>query len=118
MPHAAQSRYGRTANFECEDHGHVSDSGRDGLFGALFSRGTVGADDRDWLQAMLDTEAALARALERAGLAEPGAGQAVTAAAQAADFDAGEIGRQAALTGNPVPALVRALSDRLPAGPR
>jgi 3-carboxy-cis,cis-muconate cycloisomerase len=59
---------------------------------------------------MLDAEAALARALESAGLAPPGSGAAVTAAAQAGRFDAAEIGRQAALTGNPVPALVRALS--------
>ncbi len=96
----------------------MSDSGRAGLFGALFGRGAFDTGDRDWLQAMLDTEAALARALERAGLAEQGAGAAVTAAAQAGNFDASEIGRQAALTGNPVPALVRALSALLPAGPR
>ena len=37
---------------------------------------------------------------------------------RAGHFDGGEIGRQSALTGNPVPALVRALSERLPAGPR
>ena len=67
---------------------------------------------------MLDAEAALARALESAGQAPPGAGAAVTAAARAADFDAGEIGRQAALTGNPVPALVRALSARVEPGVR
>ena len=42
-----------------------------------------------WLQAMLDTEAALARALERAGLAAEGAGAAVTAAAVAGNFDPG-----------------------------
>jgi 3-carboxy-cis,cis-muconate cycloisomerase len=96
----------------------VSDSTRTGLFGGLFSRGAAGTSERDWLQAMLDTEAALARALERAGLAEAGAGRAVTAAAQADRLDADEIGRQTALTGNPVPALVRALSDLLPAGPR
>ena len=59
---------------------------------------------------MLDTEAALARALERAGLAPAGAGAAVTAAARASAIDAAELGRQAALTGNPVPALVRALA--------
>ena len=70
--------------------------------------------DTAWLQAMLDTEAALARALERAGLAAQGAGAAVTAAATAANFDPGELGRQAALTGNPVPALVSALAGRLP----
>jgi 3-carboxy-cis,cis-muconate cycloisomerase len=63
---------------------------------------------------MLDTEAALARALERAGLAPAGAGVAVTAAA-AGTFDAGELGRQAALSGNPVPALVAALRKAVPA---
>ncbi len=89
----------------------------DGLFSGVFGRGAVDTSDQAWLQAMLDTEAALARALERAGLADPGAGAAVTAAAQAGSFDAAELGRQAALTGNPVPALVRELSRRLPAGP-
>ncbi len=50
----------------------MSESGTEGLFGGLFGRGAVGVGDRDWLQAMLDTEAALARALERAGLADAG----------------------------------------------
>jgi 3-carboxy-cis,cis-muconate cycloisomerase len=90
----------------------MSDPG--GLFTGIFARGGVDTGDTAWLQAMLDTEAALARALERAGLAAEGAGAAVTAAAVAANFDPGELGRQAALTGNPVPALVRALADRLP----
>ncbi len=92
--------------------------GRDGLFSALFDRGGTGPGDQEWLQAMLDAEAALARALESAGQAPPGSGAAVTAAARAADFDPGEIGRQAALTGNPVPALVRALSARVEPGAR
>jgi 3-carboxy-cis,cis-muconate cycloisomerase len=87
---------------------------RQGLFGGIFGRGGVDTSDEAWLQAMLDTEAALARALERAGLAEPGAGAAVTAAAQADAFDAAELGRQAALTGNPVPALVRDLIRMVP----
>jgi len=85
-----------------------------GLFSGIFGRGGVDTGDQAWLQAMLDTEAGLARALERAGLAEPGAGAAVTAAAQADAFDVAELGRQAALTGNPVPALVRELSAMLP----
>jgi 3-carboxy-cis,cis-muconate cycloisomerase len=85
-----------------------------GLFAGVFSRGGVDTSDGAWLQAMLDTEAALARALERAGLAGRGAGEAVTALAQAAAFDAAEIGRLAAQTGNPVPALVRALTSRVP----
>ena len=86
----------------------------EGLFAGIFGRGGVDTGDQAWLQALLDTEAALARALERAGLAEPGAGATVTAAAQAEAFDTAELGRQAMLTGNPVPALVRELTRMVP----
>ena len=48
-----------------------------GLFGGVFARGGVDADDTAWLQAMLDTEAGLARALERAGMAPAGPGIAI-----------------------------------------
>jgi 3-carboxy-cis,cis-muconate cycloisomerase len=66
---------------------------------------------------MLDTEAAPARALERAGLAPDGAGAAVTAAAaQTGGFDADELGRLAASAGNPVPALVRAPPHKIRPG--
>jgi 3-carboxy-cis,cis-muconate cycloisomerase len=92
----------------------MSSSERGRLFGALFDRGPAGTGDEAWLQAMLDTEAALARALERAGLAAAGAGAAVSAAAQAGAFDVAELGRLAAGAGNPVPALVRALTGKLP----
>ena len=85
-----------------------------GLFDGVFSRGQVDTSGPAWLQAMLDTEAGLARALEAAGLAAPGAGAAVTAAARADAFDAAQLSQQAALTGNPVPALVRELGRRLP----
>ena len=81
-----------------------------GLFGGVFARGGAIIDDTAWLQAMLDAEAGLARALERAGLAPPGAGAAVTRAARAADFDIAELGELSALTGNPVPGLARALT--------
>jgi 3-carboxy-cis,cis-muconate cycloisomerase len=83
-----------------------------GLFSGVFARGRVDTGSRAWLRAMLDTEAALARAVERAGLAPAGAGAAVTAAAAAAatTIDPAVLGRQAALTGNPVPALVRELT--------
>jgi len=92
----------------------VSDSSGIGLFGALFDRGAVDVSDEAWLQAMLDTEAALARAVERAGLAPPGSGAAVTAVARSGLFDNGALGAAAASTGNPVPALVRALTQLLP----
>jgi 3-carboxy-cis,cis-muconate cycloisomerase len=91
-----------------------SDSSGTGLFGALFDRGAVDVSDQAWLQAMLDTEAALARAVERAGLAPPGSGAAVTAVARSGFFDNGALGAGAAATGNPVPALVRALTKLLP----
>ena len=85
-----------------------------GLFGGVFARGDVDAGDTAWLQAMLDAEAGLARALERAGLAPAGAGEAVTAAARADNFDPNELGGLAALTGNPVPGLARALARQVP----
>jgi 3-carboxy-cis,cis-muconate cycloisomerase len=92
-----------------------SDGQRRGvLFGGVFSRGDVAAGDLAWLRAMLDTEAALARAAERAGLVPAGAGAAVTAAAVPANFDLAELGALAARTGNPVPALSRALSRQVP----
>jgi 3-carboxy-cis,cis-muconate cycloisomerase len=84
------------------------------LFGGVFSRGDVDAGDLAWLRAMLDTEAALARAAERAGLVPAGAGQAVTAAAVPENFDLAELGALAARTGNPVPALTRALARQVP----
>ena len=85
-----------------------------GLFGGVFARGGVDAGDTAWLQAMLDTEAGLARALERAGLAPAGAGEAVTFAARADNFNPNELGGLAALTGNPVPGLARALARQVP----
>ena len=84
------------------------------LFGGVFARGGVDTGDTAWLQAMLDAEAGLARALERAGLAPVDSGAVVTEIAQAENFDAGELGQLAALTGNPVPALARALARRVP----
>ena len=85
-----------------------------GLFGGVFARGGADTSDVAWLQAMLDAEAGLARALERAGLAPAGSGAAVTEVAQAGNFDVAELGELSALTGNPVPALARALVRRVP----
>jgi 3-carboxy-cis,cis-muconate cycloisomerase len=88
--------------------------GGQGLFGGVFDRGGADTSDIAWLQAMLDAEAGLARALERAGLAPAGSGVAVTEVAQASNFDVGELGELAALTGNPVPGLARTLARRVP----
>jgi 3-carboxy-cis,cis-muconate cycloisomerase len=87
-----------------------------GFFDSVFARGGQVADDTAWLRSMLAAEAALARALERAGIAPAGAGAAVTAAADARSFgpaDLAELGRAAALTGNPVPGLARVLTRRV-----
>jgi 3-carboxy-cis,cis-muconate cycloisomerase len=91
----------------------MSDAGRVGIFGGVFSRGGPVADDGAWLRSMLAAEAALARALERAGLAPAGAGAAVSAAARPGDFDLAELSQSSALTGNPVPGLARALTRRV-----
>jgi len=92
---------------------HEEPSAR-GLFGGVFARGGADTSDVAWLQAMLDAEAGLARALERAGLTPAGSGAAVTEVAQAGNFDVAELGELSALTGNPVPALARALARRVP----
>ena len=89
---------------------------REGLFSGVFARGQVDTGSRAWLRAMLTTEAALAWAVERAGLAPAGAGAAVTAAATAAaaSIDPAVLGDRAAQAGNPVPALVRELTKLVP----
>jgi 3-carboxy-cis,cis-muconate cycloisomerase len=96
------------------DHTEPGARGAKGLFGGVFDRGGARTDDTAWLQAMLDAEAGLARALERAGLAPAGSGEAVTEAARAGNFSIDELGELATLTGNPVPALARALARRVP----
>lgn len=68
---------------------------------------------RAWLQAMLDAEAALAAAGARVGLIPSEAAQQIGACCEADRFDVGEIGRRGRGAGNPVPALVRALTDEV-----
>ena len=88
------------------------------LFGGVFARGRVAAEvgDRAFLQAMLDTEAALARASAKAGLVPVEAAEAIAAQCRAERFDPAELGALSAAAGNPVVPLVRQLADRLPPG--
>jgi 3-carboxy-cis,cis-muconate cycloisomerase len=65
--------------------------------------------DRAWLQAMLDVEAALARANARAGLITPEAADAIGRWCWADDYDIAALGRDAADAGNPVVPLVAAM---------
>ncbi|HWG00249.1 MAG TPA: adenylosuccinate lyase family protein [Trebonia sp.] len=100
-----------------DDHGERTRQ-RGALFGEVFDRGGADTSDLAWLQAMLDAEAGLARALERARLAPAGAGAKVTSAAKAGNFDIAELGELSALTGNPVPGLARVLTRAVAATDR
>jgi 3-carboxy-cis,cis-muconate cycloisomerase len=86
------------------------------LFGPIFVpdeiREAVGG--HAWLQAMLDAEAALAVAEARAGLIPTEAAEAIAGCCDAAHFDPEEIGYEGRATGNPVPPLVKALTQALP----
>ncbi|WP_331446943.1 adenylosuccinate lyase family protein [Streptomyces xanthochromogenes] len=66
--------------------------------------------DGAWLQAMLDAEAALARAQARVGTLPGPAAEAITRAARAERFDVREIALAARETANPVVGLVAVLT--------
>ncbi|MFE2142795.1 lyase family protein [Streptomyces sp. NPDC059456] len=66
--------------------------------------------DLAWLQAMLDAEAALARAQARLGTLPGPAAEAVTRAARAENLDLRAVALAARETANPVVALVQALT--------
>jgi 3-carboxy-cis,cis-muconate cycloisomerase len=82
-----------------------------GLFGEVLARGRVraGTTDLAWLQAMLDVEAALARAQAAAGVIAAEHAEAIAAACRAERYDVDALGAQAAEVGNPAAPLVRAL---------
>jgi 3-carboxy-cis,cis-muconate cycloisomerase len=67
--------------------------------------------DGAWLAAMLDAEAALARAEARAGVIPASAAESIVAACRPDGFDVAEIGRAAREGGNPVIPLVAALTE-------
>jgi 3-carboxy-cis,cis-muconate cycloisomerase len=66
--------------------------------------------DSAWLQAMLDAEAALARAQARCGTVPADAAEAITAAARADLLDVRQLALTARETANPVVGLVKALT--------
>ncbi|OAH10969.1 3-carboxy-cis,cis-muconate cycloisomerase [Streptomyces jeddahensis] len=68
-----------------------------------------------WLQAMLDAEAALARAQAKLGTVPAPAARAITRAARAERFDPRALAVQARETANPVVGLVRALTEAVAA---
>ena len=90
----------------------TSEASPAGLFDGVLARGDVREEvsDTAWLQAMLDVEAALARAQSRAGLFDAAEAEAIALACRADAFDMAALGRDAAESGNPVVPLVRALT--------
>ncbi len=72
--------------------------------------------ERQWLQYMLDVEAALARAQARLGIVPTFAANAIAAAARADKLDLKELAAGTRVTGYPVVALTRALAHA--AGPK
>jgi 3-carboxy-cis,cis-muconate cycloisomerase len=85
-----------------------------GLFDGTFARGGAAAavSDDAWFRALLEVEAALARAAASLGLVPTTAADVVTSAcAEPAALDLATVVARAADTGNPVPPLVRVLQD-------
>jgi 3-carboxy-cis,cis-muconate cycloisomerase len=83
-----------------------------GLWDGTFARGNAAAavSDEAWFRALLEVEAALARAAARTGLVPTTAADAVAAAcADPSRLDLATVVARAADAGNPVPPLVKAL---------
>jgi len=70
--------------------------------------------DRAWVQAMLDVEAALARAEARIGLIPAAAADGIVGHCRVDEFDVGQLGRAAVRNANPVIPLVNALRAAVP----
>ncbi|MGH3321553.1 MAG: 3-carboxy-cis,cis-muconate cycloisomerase [Streptosporangiaceae bacterium] len=83
------------------------------LFGPLVTSDAVAlaVSDPAWVQAMLDAEAALARAQARAGLIGEHDAEAIAACCRAERIDVPAVGRAATAAGNPVVPLVRTLTS-------
>ena len=87
-----------------------------GLFDGVYGTPEVDAatGGEAWLRAMLDVEAALARAGARVGLIPAEAADAIAAACDPDRFEVAELGRGAAAEATPVIALVAGLRSLLP----
>jgi 3-carboxy-cis,cis-muconate cycloisomerase len=70
--------------------------------------------DRAWVQAMLDVEAALARAESRLGVIPPAAADSIATHCRVDEFDVAQLGRAAVRSANPVVPLVNALRAAVP----
>ncbi|MGA9858500.1 MAG: lyase family protein [Solirubrobacteraceae bacterium] len=91
-----------------------------GLLSGIYARGPVAAQltDLAWLQAMLDVEAALARACAAEGLIPAGSAEQIAAACRAPAFDRDALAVATAANATPVVGLVRALRGAVPESAR
>lgn len=84
-----------------------------GLFDGVLAAGSP-VTDTAWLQAMLDTEAALALAQADVGLVDRDAAEAIAAVCVAERYDVDRLGAEATAVGNPAAPLVRAVTAQVP----
>jgi 3-carboxy-cis,cis-muconate cycloisomerase len=85
------------------------------LFGPIFvpDRFAEAVSGRAWIRAMLEAEGALAVAQARAGLIPRQAAETIIFCCDADRFDPEQIGREGRTKGNPVPPLVRELTEKV-----
>jgi 3-carboxy-cis,cis-muconate cycloisomerase len=98
----------------------ASDHSGSQLFAPVFASASVASifSDHSLIQAMLDFEAALARAEATLGIIPSESAEAIAEACDFSLYDLGEIGRAASLAGNPAIPLVKALTARVPEASR
>lgn len=87
-----------------------------GLFDGILARGPVrtAVADRAWLAALIEVEAALARAEAAAGVIPADAAHAIVATCAGIEVDVAQLSAAAAASGNPVVSLVRRLRAAVP----
>src|SRR2546425_7677813 len=105
-----------TSTSGCRATGRRCSLPSDALFGPSLSTDVMQAtvSDRAWVQAMLDVEAALARAESRIGLIPSMAAEGIAAQCRVDEFDVAQLGRAAVRSANPVIPLVNALRAAVP----
>jgi len=86
-----------------------------GLTGALFADPEMAEilSDLRWLEAMLDFEAALARAEAEVGVIPREAAEVIASCCETEFYDIAEIGRRTTLAGNPAIPLVAMLTEKV-----
>src|ERR1700716_28388 len=100
-----------TSTSGCKANGRQCSLPSDALFGPSLSTELmlVTVSDRAWVQAMLDVEAALARAESRVGVIPAAAADGIASHCRVDEFDVAQLGRAAVRSANPVIPLINSL---------